>query len=246
LVTRIVPAQWNLDFPARHRPDICPSWYKAMYCRPFFPHYFPDYELMIWIDADAWVCNWQAIELLIRGGEMNGFAIVPEVDRAYSHCFLPRQDILINLKNAYFAAFGPEAAARFSSMPALNCGVFAMGRDVPFWGIWAGLLAQALQQGVGPLMEQCALNMAIYNNQIPACFLPAWCNWNCALSTPILDPQARNLLVPLLPHETISICHLVNCKRAALDVACTDRSIRHMPLTYDAVRLAELPPPVGG
>ena len=242
LVTRIVPAEWNLDFPARHRPDMCPSWYKAMYCRPFFPEYFPDYELMVWIDADAWLCNWEAMKLLLRGGQMNGFAIVPEVDRAYPHCFVPRQSVLTNLKNTYYAGFGPDAA-RFASMPVLNCGVFAMRRDVPYWGIWAEILARALQQGVGPLIEQCALNVAVYNNQIPACFLPSWCNWNCAHSVPILDPQTRNLLVPLLPFEPISICHLVDCKRQSLNVTCSDGTFRHMPLTYEAVRLLELPSP---
>ncbi len=214
-----------------------------MYCRPFFPRYFPEYELLIWIDADAWLCNWEAMKLLIRGAEMNGFAIVPEVDRAYSHCFIPRDDLLTNLRNAYFTGFGPQAAARFSTMPVLNCGVFAMRRDVPFWEIWAEILSEALQQGVGPLIEQCALNVAVYNNRIPACFLPSWCNWNCSLSLPILDPRTRNLLVPMLPHEPISICHLVNCKRRILDVACTDGVTRHMPLTYEAVRLAELPAP---
>ena len=246
LVTRIVPAEWNLEFPGLHMPDICPSWFKAMYCRPYFPRYFSEYELMVWIDADAWLCNWEAMKLLLRAGQTHGFAIVPEIDRAYAHCFQPRQDVLNSLREAYLLGFGAEAAARFPSLPVLNCGVFAMRRDVPFWDIWAEILAQALQQCVGPLIEQCALNIAVYAGRIPACFLPSWCNWNCAHCVPILDPVTRNLLVPLLPNEPISICHLVDRKRQPADVLCTDGGTRRLPLTYEAVRLSVLPPPSAG
>ena len=151
---------------------MCPSWYKAMYCRPFFPQYFPDYELIIWIDADAWLCNWEAMKLLIRGGEMNGFAIVPEVDRAYPHCFVPRQSVLNNLKQRLLCRLWSRGGGDLPSMPVLNCGVFAMRRDVPYWGIWAEILARALQQGVGPLIEQCALQRGRVQQSDPG-LLPA-------------------------------------------------------------------------
>lgn len=243
LVTRVVPAEWNFEFPVR---DICPSWYKAMFCRPYFPRYFPEYELLVWIDADAWLCNWEAMKLLISASRAPGLAIVPEISRTYSHCFHRRPDVLANLKEAYRLGFGAEAAERFALMPVLNCGVFAMRRDVPFWNIWSQILVQAVQREVNPLIEQCALNMAVYTGRIPAYFLPSWCNWNCSQSVPMLDPTTRSLCVPLLPYEPISICHLTDVKRRAVNVFSSDGVSRCMPLTYDAVRIADLPPASAG
>jgi hypothetical protein len=240
-VTRIVPGEWDLDFQGK--PDV-PEWYKAMYCRPFFPRYFPEYELLIWVDADAWLCDWEAMRLFIKAAQFDGIVVVPEIDRTFAHCYHLRQGVLDNVRNSYLLGFGQQAADRFTYMPILNCGAFAMQRDAPYWQIWAETLAHALQYCVGPLIEQCALNVAVYTGRIPLYALPSWCNWNCAHSVPMLDVEKRRLLAPLLPNEPLSICHLTDIKRDPVKMLSSDAKLRELPLTYQAVRLDPLPAPI--
>jgi len=234
-VTRIEPAQWNLDFPQR---GDCPGWFRAMTERPFLPSYFPDYELLIWIDADAWLCNWDAMRLLIHAGWRDGFAVVPELDRCYPRCYHAEPNITRALETAYAQCFGAKAAENYSLRPQANCGVFAMQRDRPYWSIWGELVAQGLSRSIHRMVEQCALNIAIYTGRIPATFLPSWCNWIVASSVPMLDAEKAELRVPMVPHEHISVCHLVDVKDQLLNVTCTDGSKRQMPLTFRAVRAA--------
>ena len=49
----------------------------------FLPNYFPGYEKYLWIDADAWVNSWEAIELYLKGCENNKLAISTSADRSY-------------------------------------------------------------------------------------------------------------------------------------------------------------------
>jgi lipopolysaccharide biosynthesis glycosyltransferase len=239
LVTRVVATNWDLDFAGR---DQCPSWFKAMICRPHLPRYFPDYDLLVWIDSDAWLCNWDAMKLLIYAGGTYGFAIVPEVDRSYLLFEHDYPHVRATVKEAYLRAFGPEAAEEYGALPVFNSGVLSIRRDSNLWEVWAELLTQALSGTISNFVEQSSINVAIYSGRVRAYFLPSWCNWLSGNATPILDPATRKLLVPLLPHEPISICHLTYKKRDKVRIACLDGVFRDLPLTYDSIRLAALPP----
>jgi len=75
-VDHIVEPSWNYNVP---NSSSQPSYLKALVSRPFLPKYFPGYEVYIWIDADAWLQDWFAIELLTLGARRKGFSIVPEL-----------------------------------------------------------------------------------------------------------------------------------------------------------------------
>ena len=51
--------------------------------RAFLPKYFPNYKKYLWIDADAWVNSWDAIELYFKGCENEKLSIATSADRAY-------------------------------------------------------------------------------------------------------------------------------------------------------------------
>ena len=232
MVTRIAVAEWDVEF--NHAG--APSWFKVMVARPHLPRYFPEYELLLWIDADAWVCNADGVRLLLRAGEAYGLAIVPELERSYRHCFHVVPGRGRNLEQTYLYSFGEDAARRFAHLPVLNDGVFAMRRDSPFWTVWSEILGPALRRAPRTMTEQCALNLGVYTNRITAHLLPAWCNWMCVASPPVLDRAAGTLHAPFLPHERISICHLADLKRATVQVRCFDGPARRTPLTYRAIR----------
>src|SRR5436190_1683025 len=228
-VTHVRSPGWDIEFAAQ---ASCPPWFRAFVSRPFLPKHFPEYELLIWLDADTWLCNWDAIDLLQAAGERSGFVAVPELDRSYSHCFHLRPGVLRNLRETYEQGFGREVAERLAVLPVINSGVLAIRRDSSAWSAWVTILQQALARSTRFLVEQCALNVAIYTGQIKPHFLPSWCNWNCAHATPLLNPATGELHSPMMPYERISICHLTDVKRQAVDVTGTDGAVRHIPLTY--------------
>jgi len=73
-VTEIKKAEWDIAVPDSKIKNR--EWLKSQISRAFLPKYFPDYENYIWIDSDAWVNDWVAIDLLIRGCEEKSLAIL--------------------------------------------------------------------------------------------------------------------------------------------------------------------------
>src|SRR5438105_511276 len=79
-VTHLVRPGWDVDFPDRERT---PETRKAQLSRPFLRRHFPGYETYLWIDADAWVQDWRAVELYLAAAGRDKLAVTPEIDRAY-------------------------------------------------------------------------------------------------------------------------------------------------------------------
>ena len=76
----IVGPGWDIEFPGR---DRMPETFKAQVARPFLPRHFPGYQMYLWIDADAWLQDWRAVELYCARRVASSLAITPEIDRAY-------------------------------------------------------------------------------------------------------------------------------------------------------------------
>ena len=79
-VSHLIQPGWDFDFPDRERT---PETRKAQLSRPFLRRHFPGYETYLWIDADAWVQDWRAVELYLAAAGRDKLAITPEIDRAY-------------------------------------------------------------------------------------------------------------------------------------------------------------------
>ena len=56
---------------------------KSQVSRAFLPKYFPDYEKYLWIDCDAWVNDWQAIELYFKACENSKLGITQTIGPGY-------------------------------------------------------------------------------------------------------------------------------------------------------------------
>ena len=72
-VKQIKKAEWDIDVPGYKVRNK--EWLKSQVSRAFLPNYFPDYENYIWIDSDAWVNDWHAIDMLIKGCKNKELAI---------------------------------------------------------------------------------------------------------------------------------------------------------------------------
>src|SRR6056300_632897 len=80
-VDEIKPAEWDIEVPGYKIKDK--EWLKSQVSRAFLPKYFPNYEKYLWIDCDAWVNDWQSVELYYKGCEKNKLSIATSADRAY-------------------------------------------------------------------------------------------------------------------------------------------------------------------
>ena len=103
-VDDIKSADWDIDVPdfkVRGR-----EWLKSQVSRAFLPKYFPGYNKYLWIDADAWVNSWTAIELYLKGCENNKLSIATSlllISKFPSYSF---KKIVIQRKATIFLLFG--------------------------------------------------------------------------------------------------------------------------------------------
>jgi hypothetical protein len=200
----------DADIDLSGRPHPMP-YYKAMTARPFLPKYFPDFDTILWLDADIWVQDPAFLALYLSAAERHGFAIAPEIDRAYVSLFGETNDPRLMHHAVYYSSFGRIVADRLIQFPIMSSGAFAARRNHPIWIAWQQACHRAMQTGPFKHSEQAALNFAIYNNntveQRPH-LLPALANWSCALALPMWDPERRKLVEPYLPHAPIGLVHL--------------------------------------
>ena len=211
-VDEIKPANWDIEvsnFKIRGR-----EWLKSQVSRAFLPKYFPNYKKYLWIDADAWVNSWEAIELYFKGCENNKLSISTNADRSYgglrvewffgSFARIKSQ----NYKHAKSSGFSEKIARQVATKPHLNIGVFALEKNAPHWEVWQKNLKHALKAGKIWGSEQIAMNITIYNDNLSVEILPAYCNWtNIGFGGIKFDKEKETLVEPYLPNHEIGIVH---------------------------------------
>jgi lipopolysaccharide biosynthesis glycosyltransferase len=210
-VDLIKKAEWDIEVSSSKVKNK--EWLKSQVSRAFLPKYFPGYEKYLWIDADAWVNSWYAIELYFKGCEKKKLSIATSADRAYGRVL--RADWLFrsfariksqNYKHAKSSGFSEKIARRVALKPHLNIGVFALELDAPHWEVWQKNLKKALSSGKIWGSEQIAMNITIYNDNLAVEILPAYCNWTL-IEALKFDEKRNTLVEPYLPNHEIGIVH---------------------------------------
>ena len=224
---------WDFDFPNQNE---APEHLKGLLVRPCLPKYFPNFDIYIWIDADAWVQDWSSVELLVKGAAKRGLAIVHELDRNYNLPYGKQAWYWQFVYRDYQAVFGNEVAQQLYSYPTINAGVFALHQTAPHWKIWAEYLEQGLQNSV-LMTDQVALNRLVYGTEMfdKTEILPARCNWSCNFGLPIWDKQRACFVEPYLPQEKIGILHLTGYKHDRVKLTATDGDTIEISLRYQPI-----------
>ena len=234
-VNFIQKPDWDFEFPGINE---APHYLKGLLARPFLREYFPNFDIYLWIDADAWVQNWKAVSLLVQGAAKRGLAVVPELDRNYYLAYgkLPWYSEFVY--RDYEVAFGEEVAQKLHSYPTINAGVFALHKDAPHWEVWEEYLSQGLQQHVSLMTDQIALNRLVYGTELfdKTEMLPAWCNWSCNFGLPVWDKDRGCFVEPYLPQEAIGILHMTGHKHDLLQLATTDGNTIEISLRYQPIQ----------
>ena len=215
-VHKIVKAKWDIEVPDYKIKGR--EWLKSQVSRAFLPEYFPGFKKYLWIDADAWVNDWSAVELYFKGSDNQNLSISSSADRAYGRVL--RADWIFsniafirsqNYKHAKSSGFSNQVSREVALKPHLNIGVFCLENDAPHWLVWQKNLRQALKKGRIFGSEQIAMNITVYCDQMKVQILPTYCNW--FLIENIKFDESKNTYVePYLPNHKIGIIHLAGKK----------------------------------
>ena len=182
--------------------------------RAFLPNYFPGFKKYLWIDADAWVNSWEAIDLYFKGCDNNKLSISTSADRAYGRVL--RVDWLIsgfakirsqNYKHAKSSGFSEKIARQVALRPHLNLGVFCLNENSPHWDVWRKNLKIALKSGRIFASSQISMNITIYVDNLEVEILPAYCNYTLTDGMKF-DIKKNTFVEPYLPNHKIGIVHL--------------------------------------
>ena len=211
-VDAIKKANWDIEVSSYK--VIGKEWLKSQVSRAFLPKYFPGYNKYLWIDADAWVNSWEAIDLYFTGSNNNKLSISTSADRAYGRVL--KVDWLIggfgkvksqNYKHAKSSGFSEKIAREVALKPHLNIGVFSLEKDAPHWEVWQKNLKKALSSGKIWGSEQIAMNVSIYSDKLDVEILPAYCNWTL-IEALRFDEKNNTFVETYLPNHEIGIVHL--------------------------------------
>jgi hypothetical protein len=212
-VDEIKSAEWDIDVPAFKVKGR--EWLKSQVSRAFLPKYFPNYEKYLWIDCDAWVNDWNSVELYFKACENGklgitqtlgpGYKIMSKVNWLFGKVAIIKSQ---NFKHAIKSKIGINKARKLAFAPHINIGVFSLEKNSPGWVSWQKNLEQTLKSGNIFGSEGLAINMSVYIDELETEFLPLNCNWIASNLLPKFDEIKNTFVEPYLPNYEIGIMHL--------------------------------------
>jgi len=212
-VDEIKSAEWDIKVPDSKIKGR--EWLKSQVSRAFLPKYFPNYEKYLWIDCDAWVNDWQTIELYFKACENEklgitqtigpGYKITSRVDWVFGKLAIIKSQ---NFKHAIKSKISYEKARKLAFAPHINIGVFSLEKKSTTWEKWQENLKRTLKGGDIFGSEQLAMNMSVYIDNVETEFLPLNCNWITSNLLPKFDEVNNTFVEPYLPNYKIGIMHL--------------------------------------
>jgi predicted O-methyltransferase YrrM len=208
----IKPGGWDEDFPSRAAWEAARPRFKAYVCRPHLPRHFPDYEVYLWLDADAWVQRPEAVSHLLEAAGQGTLAASPQVDRNYGSFVRSRDDLQRDFQSTAYC-LGEELAQKLVLTPSWHPGVFAMHRNAPHWDSWRRYLQSALgrvdpNDDAARLIARASFNAAIYLDGYTCEQLPCTYHWLAHLSQPYWEVTTNQFVEVSPPHAPIGILHL--------------------------------------
>tara|TARA_B100000686_G_scaffold41546_1_gene43017 strand:+ start:997 stop:1911 length:915 start_codon:yes stop_codon:yes gene_type:complete len=212
-VYSIKKAEWDIEVPGYKVTGK--EWLKSQVSRAFLPKYFPEFNKYLWIDCDAWVNNWSTVEMYFEAcnnGKLGitqsvgqGYRVLSKVNWLFGKLALIKSQ---NYKHAKKSGFSESTARKIAFAPHINIGVFSLEKNSSCWKTWQDILRKALSSGKVFGSEGLAMNIAVYDKDVEAEFLPLYCNWIASNVLPKYDQDNDTFVEPYLPHNKIGIMHL--------------------------------------
>ena len=212
-VYKIKKANWDIEVPNYKVGGK--EWLKSQVSRAFLPNYFPEFKKYLWIDCDAWVQDWNCIELYFKACENGKLGITQTMGQGYR--IMSKVKWLIgsialiksqNYKHARSSGINEEDSRKIAFAPHLNIGVFSLEKNSNCWQVWQKNLKKTLSKGKIFGSEGLAINLSVYVDNVHTEFLPLNCNWLPSNLLPKYDTEKDIFVEPNLPNYQIGIMHL--------------------------------------
>jgi hypothetical protein len=201
---------WSIDAAGRRAGDR--SWLMGRVAKLYTRDYFPGYDVYIWIDADAWVCDPVAVEWLLTGVDRAGLAVgyddtptAPlsvEIRGRLGGLALARTYCM---KHARRARLGADTVRRLETVRPFNNGVFALAGDAPHWPVIQAHMTRLVRKGRIVGSNQMAIIMAVHLDGLPVEPLPHAANY---MDVPRVCARTGAFVEGHLPHYPVGIMHL--------------------------------------
>ena len=212
-VDEIKSAEWDIQVPEFKVQGK--EWLKSQVSRAFLPKYFPNYEKYLWIDCDAWVNDWNCVELYFKACENGKLGITQTIGPGYKvtskvNWIVGKLAVIKsqNFKHAVKSNISYDKARKLAFAPHINIGVFSLEKNSKGWISWQSNLSETLKSGNIFGSEGLAINISVYIDNIETEFLPLNCNWITSNLLPKYDEQHKTFVEPYLPNYKIGIMHL--------------------------------------
>ena len=212
-VDEIKKAEWDIEVPNYKVKGK--EWLKSQVSRAYLPKYFPNYEKYLWIDCDAWVNDWNSIDLYFKAcndGKLGitqtmgpGYRVMSKVKWIYGKLAIIKSQ---NFKHAIASKVDINNARKLAFAPHINIGTFSLEKNSKCWEIWQKNLRKTLSAGNIFGSEGLAINISVYIDEVNTEFLPLNCNWIASNLLPKYDEKNQTFVEPFLPNNKIGIMHL--------------------------------------
>lgn len=242
IVRSFSPQQAYLKKAITKRPALAVNLGKL-----WLDELFPEFEMLVFLDADSWVQDWKAIDWLVGGASHGALAVVPTWNRYRKR--LPIYWVLgllpmirtFNLKAAYHAGLKLSVLRQVGECADLNAGVFAIKRDASHWKrmrFWQELI---LKRGRPFTSDGLAMALACH---VDGCLLepmPEFCNY---VGAALYAPNIKALVDVFFPHAPVGVVHFANQKiirfdkTASIDVNGTDGQVYQLSVRFDSGRFS--------
>ena len=190
-----------------YRDSLTPAT-LALLIRPELPRWRGDADVLMYVDADAWFADHEAIEDFAWAASQHTLAIVPETGRIAAYGWFSREVIDVQWYDTE-KYFGPGSADALANLPLLNAGVIAAEPDNPVWDAWHRAVGEALVCNDGLCefgIDQCALNYVVYAKSLRFNPMPFSHNYCASQAIPVL--RGGRLCFPTVPYEPIHVLHM--------------------------------------
>jgi len=221
-VQNMADGAWNIAHAGKRAGQR--DWLMARVNKLFTRDYFPGYDVYIWIDADAWVCDPAAIQWLLEGVRRAGLAVGYD-DTPTSALHLEVRAWLGGwalgrtycMKHAQRARLPANQIHRLATVRPFNNGVFALAGDAPHWSAIQANMSRLVRKGRIFGANQMAIVMAVHLDGLPVEIMPHACNY---LDVPRVCARTGAFVEATLPHRPVGILHL-----ASRDAMRTDPTV---------------------
>jgi len=173
----------------------------------------PNKQIIIWIDADAWLQTFESINLFSMVAKKNKLAIVSQATRLesrniqfkklFTHRFVELRNILY--KNARRARLTTGLIEKMQGRPTLNAGAYSLHVNAPHWKRFRYWQNEILKKGRLFTSDQLAIGLAIYHDELSYEALPDICNY---INPWRYDEENKLFVDYFAPYTPVSIVHL--------------------------------------